>query len=127
MIELDCDRCLELLTTRRLGRVAVTLHGVPHVVPVNYAVLDGDVVFRSGGGTKFHAALLTEPMSFEVDDFDEAGHRGWSVLVSGRSEVLDDPAALARVEALDLRPLDPSPKPDVVRVVADLISGRELR
>ena len=123
---LDRERCLELLGGSRLGRVAVTLDGVPHVVPVNYALLDGDVVFRTGHGTKLHAALLAQPMSFEVDDFDELGHRGWSVLVSGRSQVVDDPATLARVDALRLESLDPSGKHDVVRVAADLVSGREI-
>lgn len=124
--ELDRARCFELLATKRLGRVAVTLHGVPHIVPVNYAVLDGEVVFRSGAGTKFHAALLSQPMSFEVDDYDELGHRGWSVLVSGSSSVVEDPAVLAGVDALGLRSLDPAAKPDVVRIHADLVSGRAI-
>lgn len=125
--ELGRARCVELLATKRLGRVAVTLQGVPHIVPVNYALLDGEVVFRSGAGTKFHSALLTEPMSFQVDDYDELGHRGWSVLVSGRSSVVADPAVLAKVDALRLQSVDPTAKPDVVRIHADLVSGREIR
>jgi uncharacterized protein len=124
--ELDRERCFELLATKRLGRVAVTLHGVPHIVPVNYALLEGEVVFRSGAGTKFHAALVSEPVSFEVDDYDELGHTGWSVLLSGRSSVVDDPATLTKVDALRLQALDPTAKPDVVRIHADLVSGREI-
>jgi RimJ/RimL family protein N-acetyltransferase len=123
---LDRDECLERLAHARLGRAAVTVNGVPHVVPVNYALLDGAIVFRSGAGTKFHAALLSEPMSFEVDDFDPGAGTGWSVLVSGRSQLVVDPAELARVDALGLEALDPSGKHAVVRVGADLVSGRAI-
>ena len=48
---LDQERCRALLAEKRVGRVAVVVNGVPEVVPVNYAVVDGDVVFRSGSGT----------------------------------------------------------------------------
>jgi RimJ/RimL family protein N-acetyltransferase/nitroimidazol reductase NimA-like FMN-containing flavoprotein (pyridoxamine 5'-phosphate oxidase superfamily) len=123
---LDRDECLERLAHARLGRAAVTVNGVPHVVPVNYALLDGAIVFRSGAGTKFHAALLSEPMSFEVDHFDPDAATGWSVLVSGRSHLVVDPGELARVDAMGLEALDPGGKHAVVRVGADLVSGRAI-
>src|SRR5438132_5933499 len=104
------DRCRELLGQARAGRVAVVVNGVPEVVPVNYAVLDGDVVFRSGTGTKLHAALATSPVSFEVDRFDEERRTGWSVLVSGRSEVVEDAGERARVDALELDAWAPGTK-----------------
>ena len=123
---LNRDECLELLGQASLGRAAVTLTGVPHVVPVNYVVVDGAIVFRSGVGTKFHVALLSEPMSFEVDHIDDDAGTGWSVLVSGRSRLVADPAVLARIDELALRPLDPSGKHAVVWVEPDLVSGREI-
>ena len=123
---LERDECFARLGQARLGRAAVTLNGVPHVVPVNYAVLDDSIVFRSGSGTKFHAALLSEPMSFEFDHFDEDAATGWSVLVSGRSHLVVDPAELARIETLPLHALDPSGKHAIVRVDADLVSGRAI-
>jgi hypothetical protein len=123
---LDRDECFARLAQARIGRAAVTLTGVPHVVPVNFALVDGAIVFRSGAGTKFHAALLSEPMAFEVDHFDEDAAAGWSVLVSGRSHLVVDPAELARIDALPLDALDPSGKHAVVRVEADLVSGRAI-
>jgi nitroimidazol reductase NimA-like FMN-containing flavoprotein (pyridoxamine 5'-phosphate oxidase superfamily) len=126
MTFLSRDECLELLATVRIGRVAVTLDGVPHVVPVNFALLDGDVVFRSGAGTKLHAALDGRPVSFEVDRLDEETRTGWSVLVSGRSAPVSDPEALERVERLDLEAWDPGTKDAVVRVRAELVTGRRI-
>jgi len=123
---LDQERCRELLTEASVGRVAVVVNGVPEVVPVNYGVLDGDVVFRSGTGTKLHAALAEQPVSFEVDRIDEATRTGWSVLLSGTSSIVSDPDERAKVEALGLDAWAPGRRDDIVRVRADLMSGREI-
>jgi uncharacterized protein len=123
---LDRKRCLALLGESVVGRVAVLVNGVPQVVPVNYGLLDGDVVFRSGTGTKLHAALAGEPVAFEVDRFDEVHRVGWSVLLSGTAEVVRDEADRARVDALGIEPWAPGTRDEVVRVRAELVSGREI-
>jgi nitroimidazol reductase NimA-like FMN-containing flavoprotein (pyridoxamine 5'-phosphate oxidase superfamily) len=123
---LDEERCLALLGECRVGRVAVLVSGVPHVVPVNYALLDGDIVFRSGSGTKLHAAIQSQPVSFEVDRIDDDTRSGWSVLVSGIATVVTDGEARARIDALDLEPWAPGARDELVRVRADLVSGREI-
>lgn len=123
---LDRARCLELLERAVVGRVAVLVNGVPQVVPVNYLVVDGDVVFRSGAGTKLAAAMSEQPVSFEVDRVDEERLTGWSVLLSGRAEAVTDPATLERVGASALVTWAPGPKDDVIRVRAETISGREI-
>ena len=109
-----------------VGRVAVVVNGVPQVVPVNYVVVDGDIVFRSGAGTKLTAALFEQPVSFEVDRLDESAMTGWSVLVSGRAAVVTDPDLLARVQEHQLVSWAPGPKHDVVRVRVETISGRAI-
>lgn len=123
---LERERCLELLEEAVVGRVAVLVNGVPQVVPVNYVLVDGDVVFRSGAGTKLAAAIAEQPVSFEVDRVDEQRMTGWSVLVSGRTTVVTDEEVLARVERSTLVTWAPGPKDDVVRVHADTVSGREI-
>jgi len=123
---LERERCLELLGEACVGRVAVVVNGVPEVTPVNYALLDGDVVFRSGTGTKLHAALTSQPVSFEVDRIDEDRRTGWSVLISGESSVIEDRAELARAEALDIEPWAPGARDSFVRVRCELVSGREI-
>ena len=123
---LDRDRCIELLGQACVGRVAVVVNGVPEITPVNYALLDGDIVFRSGTGTKLHAALMSQPVSFEVDRIDEQHRTGWSVLVSGRSSVIEDDELLARAEALDIDTWAPGTKDSFVCVRAELVLGREI-
>ena len=46
----------------RVGRVGVTIAGLPVILPVNYAYVDGDIVFRAGDGTKF-TRRVTGPSS----------------------------------------------------------------
>ena len=123
---LDEQRCRALLAEAAVGRVAVLVSGVPHVVPVNYALLDGDVVFRSGTGTKLHAALESQPVSFEVDRIDEVTRTGWSVLVSGSAALVTGGDDRQRFEALELEPWAPGVRDEFVRVRVDLISGREI-
>ncbi|MCU1374946.1 MAG: pyridoxamine 5-phosphate oxidase-related FMN-binding protein [Actinomycetia bacterium] len=124
--ELARARCLELLEAGSIGRVAVTRHGVPHIVPVNYVVADEWIVFRSGAGTKEEVAEMERPMSFEIDRFDESDRTGWSVLVSGPSEVVTDPAELERIAGHHLDVWAPGARPHTVRLRLDLVSGREI-
>ncbi len=81
--ELDDDECRRLLQTQTVGRLAVAVPGAaPHVVPVNYTTLRGSIVFRSAPGLKLEM-LVDEPVSFEVDWWDEERRQGWSVLAQG--------------------------------------------
>jgi len=81
--------CLDLLGSRQVGRLAyVARAGVPDIVPVNYAVDGEDVLIRSGPGPKLQAAERRELVAFEVDDIDEEGRTGWSVVVVGRAHKL---------------------------------------
>ena len=52
--------CLHLLAAGHVGRIGLSVQALPVVLPVNYAVLDGGVVLRSGAGTKLDAALALE-------------------------------------------------------------------
>lgn len=49
---LDRQECLALLQRRDLGRVGLVAQGLPAILPVNYRVLDDDVVFATGTGSK---------------------------------------------------------------------------
>lgn len=113
---------LDLLARASIGRIAVTRVGVPHVVPVNYAVVDGAVLFRSVPGSKLAACDSGAPVSFEVDEFDLVRHVGWSVLVSGRTELVTGEEELERVGGR-LDSWVASPTDCVVRILPDLVSG----
>ncbi|MCP8707853.1 DUF1918 domain-containing protein [Streptomyces thermocarboxydus] len=92
--DLDDDECRRLLSTHGVGRVAVTApDGHPAVVPVNYEVVDGAIVFRTRPGS-LPAAAAGKEVAFQVDHVDEAMSRGWSVLAVGPATTVTDPDAV---------------------------------
>src|SRR4051794_9922956 len=125
LIALSRDACLELLRTRSVGRIAyVARAGVPDVVPVNYVVYGEDVLIRSGPGPKLQAAERRDVVAFEVDDIDEGGQRGWSVVVHGTAEQLS--MADARHLPADPHPWATGPRTHLIRVQTQSVTGRRL-
>jgi uncharacterized protein len=124
---LDASECYARLAahTARVGRIAFLEGGYPIVLPVNYILLDGDVVFRTGLGSKLDAAMQGGPISFQVDEVDPQWLEGWSVLIKGRAEELTGPA-LQRTQLRRLRPWGPGSKPRYLRVATEVITGRQL-
>jgi uncharacterized protein len=124
---LDTATCLELLGTLDVGRCAwVGDDGRVVVLPVNFAIEDGDVIFRSAAGAKLAAARAGQSFSFEGDDLEPALRTGWSVLVTGRASEVRDPVEAARLAQL-VHPWSRDQRPNVVRLHAEQISGRRLR
>lgn len=120
------DECLGLLRATHLGRVAVSIDALPVILPVQYAVLDDAVVFRTGVGTKLDAALRRTVVAFEIDSIDPLYHQGWSVLVTGRCAEVTDPGELARCADLPLRPSVPGEPDRFVKITTDVVSGRVI-
>ena len=118
--------CRHLLARREVGRLAVTVAALPAIFPVNYALLDDDIVFLTGEGTKLRAAAGGAVVAFQVDEIDPATRTGWSVLVVGMAGELTDPADLDRVATLGLQPWAPGRRHHVVRLRTELVSGRRI-
>jgi nitroimidazol reductase NimA-like FMN-containing flavoprotein (pyridoxamine 5'-phosphate oxidase superfamily) len=125
MVELDEAECRELLGTQAIGRIAVvSLAGPIDVLPVNYVVHDGAILFRTHPSLTLHQ-VLGGPVTFEVDDVDWAHHTGWSVLVHGS-------ATMARPVPDDDDPFDggepwaPGSHPLVVRIDPREMHGRRI-
>jgi uncharacterized protein len=78
---IDRAECDILLRGRALGRVGVKIADELVILPVYYAVVDDDIVFRTDPGTKLNAAVLGARVAFEVDGTAP----GWSVLVTGHA------------------------------------------
>jgi nitroimidazol reductase NimA-like FMN-containing flavoprotein (pyridoxamine 5'-phosphate oxidase superfamily) len=97
LTELDRDECVRLLLRNEVGRVAVTIDGQPHIVPVTYAAdTSGDVVFRTGPDTVLTKVDL-ERVAFEIDGVDLQARTGWSVSVHGIGrEITDHDDQIAR-------------------------------
>lgn len=126
LIELTEEECLLRLHRGGIGRVALSVRALPAIFPVNYTMLDGDIVFRTGPGTKLDAALRGTVVAFEVDDADPLSHTGWSVMVVGVARPISDPGELRRAQALPLRPWADHGRDTFVRLQTGCVSGRQL-
>ncbi|MBP2703159.1 pyridoxamine 5'-phosphate oxidase family protein [Microbispora sp. RL4-1S] len=86
---LDKDDCLRLISPGGVGRVAFNNPSGPVILPVNYTIEEGAVLFRTAFGGPMDADLRTGvegadfKVAFEVDHVDENTREGWSVLVRG--------------------------------------------
>lgn len=118
--------CLRLLARSPIGRVVVTDKALPAAFPVNFALLDEDVVFMTRGGTKLEMAAAEEVVAFEADEIDPSTQTGWSVLIQGWASQITDPDELARARALRLRPWAAGERLQFVRVRSEVMSGRRL-
>jgi hypothetical protein len=126
LTELDVDTCLRLLEAHHFGRIAVNDEGGPIVLPVNYVLDQGSVLFRTDEGTKLDAAIRLSRATFQVDHVDENHRLGWSVLVRGKVTEVTDAEELDRIRGLPLDPFAGGRRPRFVRILSASISGRRV-
>jgi nitroimidazol reductase NimA-like FMN-containing flavoprotein (pyridoxamine 5'-phosphate oxidase superfamily) len=82
--------CRQLLPGATVGRLAVPAPNFPTVEPVSFAVVDGEVVVAARADSAADAVPAGTVLSFEADVLDNAQQGGWSVVVTGPVEELDD-------------------------------------
>jgi nitroimidazol reductase NimA-like FMN-containing flavoprotein (pyridoxamine 5'-phosphate oxidase superfamily) len=87
--ELDSAECLELLAARRVGRVAYCDDLGPVVPPVNYALDQGTILIQISPHSTLASHLRASAASFQIDEFDDYTQTGWSVLVRGNADYVD--------------------------------------
>ena len=121
------DECLRRLRQARVGRVAFIEQGEPVILPVNHG-MDGDaVVFLTAPGSKLLAAEDEMPVAFEVDGYDSDRRAGWSVLVRGSATIVEEQAAVTKLNALGVSPwADLAERKHWVRIKAYSLTGREV-
>lgn len=96
--ELSREECETLLRSCVTGRVALSGPTGPHIVPVNYSVVDGAVVLRTSPYSLLGTYGRDTTLAFEVDQTDHEYQRGWSVVARGRGEVVTDPDEIDHIE-----------------------------
>lgn len=82
--------CRLLLPSAAVGRLAVPTPNFPTVEPVSFAIVEGEVVVAARAGSAADAVAAGTVLSFEADVLDHAHQGGWSVVVRGPVEDLDD-------------------------------------
>lgn len=126
MRALTKEQCFSLLTTVAIGRVGVSIDALPAIVPVNFAVLDDWILFRTVAGTKLDAAMRRSVAAFEADDHAADGSWGWSVLVRGYAHDLRDGRSVPTAGALHPWPFPHGEAKHVVGIEATLVTGRRF-
>jgi nitroimidazol reductase NimA-like FMN-containing flavoprotein (pyridoxamine 5'-phosphate oxidase superfamily) len=126
--ELDWQQCYQLLATQELARVAWQAADTLQILPVNYALFEAAIYFRTSPYSPMSKLARPTDVAVEVDEVDRERHTGWSVVVHGRSGSvgpLDDPRQRWALDSL--MPWAAGLRTLLVRVVPLEISGRLLR
>jgi uncharacterized protein len=119
------DVCLRLLESVPVGRVSFYTDGEVVTLPVNHVVDGQDVVFRANRGSKLSAAERQDHVAFEADDYDLRTRTGWSVLVKGRAEAVQEDAEIQRFSRLGLYPwVTAVDRPFWIRIRPTSVTGR---
>ena len=131
--ELSEAESLRLIEQAEVGRIGFTGRFGPVVLPVNFKVLDGSVVFRTEVGSPLGEDLRTGiaeaeyKVAFEIDDINNAERTGWSVLIQGAAHYVDKEEERAAVVKAGVEPWVGGERDLYVRIRPTLISGRRVR
>ena len=121
------DECLELLDQVVVGRIGYVTDGTAIILPVNFMVLDGDIVFCTAKGSTLNWLSLRGRLSFQADASSWADREGWSVLIHGVAREVTDSNELEILRRGLMRSWLRSPAEHWVRIRIETISGRALR
>jgi len=123
---LPFDQCLRLLGSVPVGRVGFFADGEMVILPVNHVVDGQDLVFRTARGSKLSAAEGQDLVCFEADYYDEHSPAGWSVVITGRAELVYEESEIERLSRHDLHPwVTAVERPFWIRIRATSVSGRQ--
>ncbi len=127
VIDLTRSECEHLLRTGVGGRIALAAPDGPHIVPVNYSVVDDAIIVRTSPYSVLGTYGRDSMLAFEVDQFDHERQRGWSVVVRGRGEVVNDAEELDHIRATwEPRPWAAGARTLYVRLRWSEVSGRRI-
>ncbi|GAA3685953.1 hypothetical protein GCM10022224_058460 [Nonomuraea antimicrobica] len=128
---LEPEECLRLIAPGGIGRVAFNSLDGPTVLPVNYRLHGGAIVFRTAYGGPMDQGLRTGvegveiKIGFQVDRLDEVRREGWSVLVQGPAHHVP-PDEVEKVAEADVSPWAGGERHLYLRIVPHRITGRRI-
>jgi nitroimidazol reductase NimA-like FMN-containing flavoprotein (pyridoxamine 5'-phosphate oxidase superfamily) len=120
--ELSYAECRALLVRQRAGRVAVSTPDGPHIIPLNYSVVDESIVFRTTPFSVLATYGRNAKLAFEVDHFRDEQQLGWSVVARGRADVVTDAEQIGRIRRVSA----PLPWADGTRNLYFRLDWKEL-
>lgn len=130
--DLSEDECLRLVAQHEVGRIAYDGRYGPTIVPVNYRLYEGSVVFRTGRDSPLDEDLRTGianaeyKVAFEIDSVDPGTRQGWSVLIQGSAHHVTDEGERAGVARAGVNPWADGTREMYIRVLPTRITGRSI-
>jgi nitroimidazol reductase NimA-like FMN-containing flavoprotein (pyridoxamine 5'-phosphate oxidase superfamily) len=130
--ELDEAESLRLVESQEVGRIAYNGRFGPMVLPVNYRLFEGSIVFRTEQGSAMDQDLTTGienaeyKIAFEIDELDPAAKEGWTVLIHGSAHHVTDEAERAAVAQTGIAPWAGGVRDLYMRIRPTHISGRRI-
>jgi hypothetical protein len=130
---LDETECLPLIAGGGVGRIGYTSRFGPTVLPVNYDLYEGTIVFRTG----LHSSMVEDlrtgiadaeyNVAFEIDQMQPVTQEGWSVLVQGAAHFVDSQDELGPIAQLGVQAWAGGAKEQFIRIMPRHIAGRRIR
>jgi uncharacterized protein len=111
-VELSTDECWELLATSTLGRLALSIHALPIILPVRYVVDDASVTISLDRLGMPDAAVDNSVVAFAVDEISPVSDEGWWVQMQGIARLTAPTGAPGAVDSTR-----------IVRVVPQRMTG----
>lgn len=125
--------CLPLIAGGGVGRIGYASRFGPTVLPVNYHLYEGTIVFRTGLHSSMVADLRTGiadaeyNVAFEIDQMQPGTQEGWSVLIQGAAHFVDSEEELAPIAGLGVQAWPGGAKEQFIRIIPTHITGRRIR
>jgi nitroimidazol reductase NimA-like FMN-containing flavoprotein (pyridoxamine 5'-phosphate oxidase superfamily) len=122
---LGTRECLTLLRSVGVGRLVFSANALPAIRPVNFAVVNGQIVVR-GARDPWAAKLDNAVVAFEVDEIDEQTNTGWNVVVIGKAHIVTDFDEIVQLSDPTTRPWVNGHGDRFLTVDMEQITGRRL-
>jgi nitroimidazol reductase NimA-like FMN-containing flavoprotein (pyridoxamine 5'-phosphate oxidase superfamily) len=130
---LDEAECMRLISSGGIGRIAYSGRFDLTVLPVNYKLHEGTIVFRTAQGGETGEDLRTGiagaeyRVAFEIDDFDRTAREGWSVLIQGPAHHVESAAERELVQAAGVEAWAGGDREHFIRITPARVTGRRIR
>jgi nitroimidazol reductase NimA-like FMN-containing flavoprotein (pyridoxamine 5'-phosphate oxidase superfamily) len=130
---LDESECLRLISPGGIGRLVFAGRWDLTVLPVNYVLHDGAILFRTAEDSPTDEDLRTGiahaeyRVAFEIDDFDAEAREGWSVLIQGPAHHLDTDAERAEALAAGVEAWPGGQREHFISIRPARITGRRIK
>jgi nitroimidazol reductase NimA-like FMN-containing flavoprotein (pyridoxamine 5'-phosphate oxidase superfamily) len=125
LLALSRRECIALLAGKQVGRAVFTERAMPAVVPVTFAIRDDAIVMCTAADTRLASAASRGVLAFQVDEIDQDTRTGWSVVVVGVAELVEDPVQQGDIRCL-LEPWAPGRNDVFIRLPLKVVTGRRI-